>query len=105
MREKLIELIKQVDERCDATSCMKCEYRGKGLSCGRYMLADYLIKNGVKIPTMCKNCKDYRPVISNGEPMHYGICVNTHDNVPWAILRHRYEGDSCSYGIPKESEE
>lgn len=68
-------------------------------------LADYLIENGVKVPTKCKNCKDYQPAIFNGEPTHHGICINTHDNVPLLILRYRYEGDSCSYGVPKESEE
>lgn len=104
MREKLIKLLTQADSECFNRECEDCEYKGPS-NCDSILYADYLIKNGVKIPTICKNCKDYQPAIFNGEPTHHGICTNTHDNVPLLILRYRYEGDSCSYGIPKESEE
>lgn len=44
----------------------------------------------------CKDCKYYFPVMYKDEPMHYGFCNNTHDDV--LGNRHRYEGDFCSYG-------
>lgn len=98
MREKLIELIKQVDERCEATSCMKCEYRGKGLSCGRYMLADYLIENGVVIPVRCGECK----FLETSGTWEDGIS----DECGLYIISDMDDIDTsyCHYGKPKERE-
>ncbi len=48
----------------------------------------------------CKDCKDYSAVMFMNEPMHFGYCCNLHDVI--SGLRHRYEGDFCSYGVPKK---
>lgn len=95
MREKLLELIKQADERCDAIGCINCEYREEGFSCVWYMLSDYLIKNGVVIPVCCDECAYLN---------EYGVCEFHYDHIRF---REQFVGknDYCSRGIPKEDKE
>ena len=95
MREKLIELMKQADERCDAMDCMKCEYHEKGFSCVWYMLSDYLVENGAVIPVRCDEC-----VYLN----EYDICKFHYDSIRF---REQFsdKNDYCSRGIPKKDEE
>lgn len=49
MREKLIELFEECDNRCHTTSCDECEYFGWHRECNRMMEIDHLIANGVTI--------------------------------------------------------
>ena len=54
MRDRLVELIKQADEKCDCTKyCESCVGFGKGRDCINYFIADHLIENGVVVPP-CK---------------------------------------------------
>ena len=54
MRDRLVELIKQVDSYCtSAACCYKCMGHGKGADCFDYLIADHLIENGVIVPP-CK---------------------------------------------------
>lgn len=49
-REKLIELIKGITTNCHEIECEKCRYDNMPLwNCQDYLLADYLIANGVVI--------------------------------------------------------
>lgn len=52
MREKLIELLNQCDQKCDETDCYECPYNII-YDCGNPMRADFLIANGVTI-SPCK---------------------------------------------------
>lgn len=49
MREKLIELLRQCDTKCDEIQCEECPYDNEPYDCGNPMKADYLIANGVTI--------------------------------------------------------
>ena len=93
MREKLIELMKQSNDRCDATHCGKCEYRGKDSFCEQYRLADYLIENGVVIPVRCPICRDMRIKPFTLET----FCSRTGETV--------YRDGYCIYGKPREKDE
>ena len=54
MRDRLIELIIQADNKCANTiSCGECEHCGKGEECINHNIADHLIANGVILPP-CK---------------------------------------------------
>ena len=58
MREKLIELIGQVqDDGCDYSNCFGAWDRPDHIE--NSVLADHLIANGVTIPVRCKDCKHY----------------------------------------------
>ena len=51
MRERLIELLKQVDKKCDnSIECKDCAGYGKGMWCKEYLTADHLLANGVIVP-------------------------------------------------------
>ena len=87
------------------TEILKAYTKKHNISASSVILEEYakeLVKQGATMPIKCKDCKDYSPVMFNGEPMHYGYCCNTHDSV--LGNRHRYEGDFCSYGELKERE-
>jgi hypothetical protein len=54
MRDRLVELIKQVDSYCaGAECCYNCVGYGKGADCLNYLIADHLIENDVVVPP-CK---------------------------------------------------
>ena len=54
MRERLIELLKQADEKCNSIKqCKNCIGFGKGEDCLNFLISDYLITNGVIVPP-CK---------------------------------------------------
>ena len=53
-RERLIELLKQVKDKCKNTKqCENCVGYGKGAECVDYLIADTLLANGV-IVSPCK---------------------------------------------------
>ena len=52
MRDRLLELIFQGDEKCSEQDCRDCKHHGKDF-CGFEHIADYLIENGVVVPP-CK---------------------------------------------------
>ena len=52
MRDRLLELIFQGDEKCSEQDCRDCKHYGNKL-CGFEHIADYLIENGV-IVLLCK---------------------------------------------------
>ena len=60
MRDKLIELLLEVDSVCDVDDCRKCEAEG----CFIHRAVDHLISNGVTFATdnnvPCKCGKDVR---------------------------------------------
>lgn len=50
VRDRLVELLKQVDGYCaGAECCYNCVGYGKGADCFNYLIADRLIENGVRI--------------------------------------------------------
>lgn len=51
VREKLIELQYEADEKCQNTKCSECGYWGKE-SCGFQLTADHLITNGATISNL-----------------------------------------------------
>lgn len=54
MRERLIELIQQIDEQCHKTiQCNDCPGYGYGMVCKSHLIAEYLIANCVIVP-LCK---------------------------------------------------
>lgn len=53
MRDRLIELIKQADDKCGHTSCGECGRFGTEYDCLIGLIADYLLANGVIVPP-CK---------------------------------------------------
>lgn len=54
MREKLIELLAFADNQCANTKqCENCVGFGKGKDCCNYLIADYLLDNGVVV-MLCK---------------------------------------------------
>lgn len=50
MCDRLIELIKQADDKCGHTSCGECGRFGTEDDCLIGLIADYLIENGVIVP-------------------------------------------------------
>ena len=48
MRDRLLELIFQGDEKCSEQDCRDCKHHGKDF-CGFEHIADYLIENGVVV--------------------------------------------------------
>lgn len=48
-REKLIELMREADNKCMANQCESCSACGKGEDCVNYNIADHLIANGVTL--------------------------------------------------------
>ena len=65
--------------------------------CENYKPLD-LIANIVR----CKDCVYYRTVSFYGDDMHYGYCINLHDDV--VGTRNRFELDFCSYAKMKGGE-
>ena len=53
MRDRLIELIKQADDKCGHTSCGECGRFATEYDCLIGLIADYLLANGVIVPP-CK---------------------------------------------------
>ena len=59
MRDRLVELIFQGDEKCSEQDCRDCKYHGKEF-CGFEHIADHLIKNGVYLlPEDLKGTDDF----------------------------------------------
>ena len=52
MRDRLVEMIFQGDEKCSEQDCRDCKHHGNEF-CGFEHIADYLIENGVVVPP-CK---------------------------------------------------
>ena len=52
MRDRLVEMIFQGDEKCSEQDCRDCKHHGNEF-CGFEHIADYLIENGV-IVLLCK---------------------------------------------------
>ena len=52
MRDRLVELIFQGDEKCSEQDCRDCKHHGNEF-CGFEHIADYLIENGVVV-LLCK---------------------------------------------------
>ena len=52
MRDRLLELIFQGDEKCSEQDCRDCKHHGNEF-CGFEHIANYLIENGVVVPP-CK---------------------------------------------------
>ena len=51
MKNRLIELLKAADGRCDDTKqCENCVGFGHGSECVNYLIADHLLANGVFVP-------------------------------------------------------
>ncbi len=50
VREKLIELVNEADDKCDRPSCTVCSYL-HGEDCRGELIADHLIANGVTFAT------------------------------------------------------
>ncbi len=70
MRDRLIELIKQADDKCAYAFCGECGRFGTEYDCAIGLTADYLLENGVIVPP-CKVgdlvyrvCKQKYPVDS-----------------------------------------
>lgn len=58
-REKLIELLEQINGCCPKEDdCYHCKYEALD-DCSVYAKADFFIANGVTIPILCKDCKHY----------------------------------------------
>lgn len=50
-RDRLIELLKQASEKCNTQKqCIECNGYGRGKDCFKYVIADYLLANGVIVP-------------------------------------------------------
>ena len=97
MREKLIELIGQVqDDGCDYSNCFGAWDRPDHIE--NSVLADHLIANGVTIPVRCKDCK--YGMKSHLQPRHSKnyLCRNS-----WEGEYHEPE-HFCSYGERKDDE-
>ena len=61
MRERLIQLISNADEECKhSKDCKSCSGYGKGSQCMNYHIADYLLENGVLVPTIAIDDTVYR---------------------------------------------
>ena len=90
MRERLIEMIKQVYKIChDTPHCTKCDYAGKGVECFQHHIADHLLANGVIVPP-CKvgdvlydtyDCENIREI----KVTEINIRLDKR-NKPWIIL-------------------
>ena len=91
MREKLIELIGQVQDcGCDVTDVVSMNYVENNV------LADHLIANGVTIQVRCKDCDWYRQHEDS-------ICVNPKCGKSWYGCPVPPE-HFCSYGERREGE-
>ena len=55
MRDRLTELISKANEKCHLTSCYDCAYQDSDIltKCYSYIIAEYLLANGVIVPP-CK---------------------------------------------------
>ena len=56
MREKLIELLYEAEDKCNYADCGQCEYIGLD-ACGFRMIANHLIANDVVPVVRCKDCR------------------------------------------------
>ena len=91
MREKLIELIGQVqDDGCDYSNCFGAWDRPDHIE--NSVLADHLIANGVTIPVRCKDCKSYEWNEFDG--CH--VCIS--------LSKYVKEDFFCSYGERKDND-
>lgn len=50
MRDRLIELLNQADNKCATTNCEDCSACGKGEDFINHNIADYLLASGVIVP-------------------------------------------------------
>lgn len=83
MREKLIELLKEIEGVCPKEeSCQNCEYDDMG-NCSFYAKADYLIANDVVPVVRCKGCRwfnkeGYEEDNEHEEDsaLHMGFCLH-----------------------------
>ena len=53
MKNNLIDLLYEGEDKCNYADCGQCEYLGRE-SCGFHLIADHLIANGVTILTETK---------------------------------------------------
>lgn len=64
MRDRLIELIKEADKKCnDTKQCENCIGFGKGNECVNYLIADHLLASGVIVPPCKVGDTVYMPAI------------------------------------------
>lgn len=57
-------------------SCSVCPYNQHEVNCLEAFWTDHLVKNGVKIPVMCKDCQDARKEIAL-DKREYFMCKHT----------------------------
>ena len=75
MKDRLIKLLKQSEEKCNKTKhCDKeCSGYGKGMDCTNYNTADYLLANGVIVPP-CKIGDTVYKVVNDKRVKHPYEC-------------------------------
>lgn len=74
MRDRLIELLQGADKKCaDTKQCENCVGYGNGSECVNYLIADYLLANGVIVP-------DIRGVAIHNHYSYVEVIGNIHDN-------------------------
>ena len=97
--EKVLDLINSAIAAgrrfCDTqVGCSVCPYKKHGVKCLEAFWADHLVKNGVKLPVTCKDCKFFKPIYKGSTNRmcfkHFG-------------LTNAKENDFCSYGERMES--
>ena len=70
MRDRLIELLKAADKRCDDTKrCEDCVGFGHGNECVNHLIADHLLAEGVIVPS-----NKPLPLIDEGDRVLCPIC-------------------------------
>ena len=95
MREKLIELLYEAEDKCNYADCGQCEYIGLD-ACGFRMIANHLIANDVVPVVRCKDCKHYIPLDNE--------CEEPHNHYTEEGFREVHDNDFCSYGERKDNE-
>lgn len=56
-QKKIVDILNEARKECRyQDDCDKCPYKKHGANCLQAMMADYLIKAGVTLPSRCGNC-------------------------------------------------
>ena len=93
-REKLIELLKQADDKCESIKqCENCVGFGKGAECVNFLIADHLLANGVIVPP-CKVGDTYYTIqrYCNTDPFE----TEKEPTMPWECENYCGRSD-CSF--------
>lgn len=86
--ERLVNILRSAHKECKSGDCHSCETYGNGSDCVYIFLARHLIREGVVIPVLCKDCSSYDPEL--------GICKIRYDS--WGNVLERGPHDWCSDG-------